>query len=217
MAWLALLVGGGLALLALRLFREERSRRDARKGWLDRIALAHPRRAVAPSGFPRASGEIGGLTVDLQAVPDLLNLRKLPTLWLLVTLPDNLPLRQRINLMIRPTGIEPFSSFDELPHQTTLPDGFPEDASLRSEAPLDASEAALIRRHLDLFRDPRVKELVISPKGVRLTWLADEADRGRYLLFRDAEVGRTALDPAALDPLLSGLRNLRQDILEVAA
>ena len=51
-----------------------------------------------------------------------------------------------------------------------------------------------------LFADPLVKELVISPKGLRLVILAEEADRGRYLLFRDAEMGRMPLDPTGFCP-----------------
>ncbi|AGT11443.1 hypothetical protein [Paracoccus aminophilus] len=217
MLWLAIALGGGLVWLALRLQREDKARRVARKSWLDRIALDNDRRIVAASGFPRASGEREGVTVDLQAVPDMLSYRKLPALWLLVTLPESLPLRQRLNLMIRPSGTEAFSHFGELPHQTHLPDSFPPHAALRSEEPLDPDEAALLARHLALFADPRVKELVVSPKGLRITWLAEEANRGRYLLFRDAEIGREALDPASLDPLLTHLHALRRDILEAAA
>lgn len=57
-----------------------------------------------------------------------------------------------------------------------------------------------------------MKELVISPKGLRLVLLGDEADRGRYLIFRDGEVGQTPLPPARLLPLLDALRALRDDL-----
>ena len=56
--------------------------------------------------------------------------------------------------------------------------------------------------------DPRVKELVLDPRGTRLVWLAEEADRSRFLLFRDAELGREPLDPAVLDELVGRLREL---------
>lgn len=218
MAWLLLiLAGGGLVMLALRLRADARARRQSRAGWLDAIQLHDRRAALAATGFARASGHRAGLWLDLQAVPDTLTFRKLPALWLLVTMPEALPLRQRINLMIRPTGVEPFSNFDQLPCQTALPLGFPHDAALRSETELTPTEAALLNRHLALFDDPRVKELVLSPQGLRITWLAEEADRGRYLLFRDAEVGRRALQPAALDPLLAALQGLRADIMQRAA
>lgn len=217
MVWLIVLLGGGLALLALRLHTDSRARRLARAGWLDRIELQDRRFALSATGFARASGRRAGLALDLQAVPDMLTFRKLPALWLLVTLPEPMPLRQRINLMIRPTGVEPFSAFEGLPYQTTLPHGFPPDAALRSEQALSPDEAALLQRHLAMFDDPRVKELVLSPKGLRITWLAEEAERGRYLLFRENDMGRTALQPAALDPLLAALRGLRQDIMKGAA
>lgn len=214
-----LLVATGAALgwFMLRLAAEGRARRHARAGWLDGIALQDRRQALAATGFVRASGRQRGLLLDLQAVPDTLTLRKLPALWLLVTLPEPLPLRQRINLMMRPTGVEPFSTYDRLPCQSALAEGFPFDAGLRSEHPLNPYEAALLARHIGLFDDPRVKELVISPQGLRITWLAEEADRGRYLLFREAEMGRRALDPAQLEPLVLALRDLRADILRSAA
>lgn len=212
---IVLVMAGVLALLALRLRSEARQRSDARAGFFDRIAprMKNLRRAVQPTGFARISGLIAGVETDLQAAPDTLTFRKLPALWLLVTQPGALPIGQRLHLMARPRGIEPFSVFDTLPHQTVLPKGFPHDATLRSETPLSPAEAALLTRHRAIFDDPRVKELVISPKGLRICWLADEAERGRYLLFREAEMGRTPLSPEALAPLLLALQRLRADIL----
>ena len=63
------------------------------------------------------------------------------------------------------------------------------------------------------FQDPRVKELVLSPKGLRIVILAEEADRSRYLIFREAEMGRTPLPPARLEPLLDRLAAIRKDVL----
>jgi hypothetical protein len=57
--------------------------------------------------------------------------------------------------------------------------------------------------------EDRLKEVVLSPKGLRLTWLLEEAPRGRYLLFRDAEMGRTPVPPETLQPLLDALLDLR--------
>ncbi|WP_199260421.1 hypothetical protein [Paracoccus binzhouensis] len=204
-----------LLLLALRLRSEAARRRTARAGYFDRIAprMRGLRRAVAPTGFARLSGRIRGVETDLQAVPDMLACRKLPALWLLVTQPAALPVAQRIHLMARPRGLEPFSIFATLPWQTRLPEGFPDDAVLRSEAPLSAAEAALLARHRAILADARVKELVISPRGLRIAWLAEEAERSRYLLFREAELGRTPLPPEVLAPLLAALQRLRADIL----
>lgn len=212
---IALLLGGGLVIQSVRLTGALRHRRRARAGFLDLVAarMLHLRRATLPTGFPRLSGVIDGAEFDLQVVPDSLTFRKLPALWLLVTLPQPLPVRQRLDLMVRPRGVEPFSTFDQLPVQTAMPPGFPLDVALRSELPVTADEAALLLRHRGLLDDPRIKELVIAPQGLRITWLADEAERGRYLIFREAEMGQQPLDPQALAPLLAALTGLRDDIL----
>lgn len=214
MAVLLAILGAGLTMLVLRLMAAAQARQSARAGWFDLVPLQDRLRAVMPTGFARVSGRMGGMMLDLQAVPDTLTLRKLPALWLLVTVAEPLPLKQRIDIMTRPRGFEPFSTIETLPHQTNLPPDFPADAILRSERPLSLREAALLHRHRRLFDDPRVKELVLSPKGIRIVWLAEEASRSRYLLFREAEMGLHPLDPAVLRPLVAALGALRQDLTE---
>lgn len=207
---------GGLAIwLGVRLWREARARVQTRASFFSAVRplFSDPVQAVADTGFGRLSGRAGGQVWDLQAVPDTLTMRKLPALWLLVTLPQPLPLAATVNVMIRPSGVEPFSNFAALPHQIAPPPGFPADCAIRTDAPDRLPPLALLRSHLHLFDDPRVKELILSPKGLRLTLLAEEADRGRYLIFRDAELGRAPLDPQVLRPLMAALDALRADVL----
>ena len=64
-----------------------------------------------------------------------------------------------------------------------------------------------------MFADARVKELLISPKGLRLVILAEEVDRGRYLIFRDSEMAMMPLAPARIAPLFQVLQALRQDLV----
>ena len=59
-----------------------------------------------------------------------------------------------------------------------------------------------------------IEPLVISPKGLRLVILADEAERGRFLIFRDAEVGTAPLSAERLTPLISTLLALRHTLNE---
>jgi len=44
-------------------------------------------------------------------------------------------------------------------------------------------------------------------------WLAEEANRGRYLLFRDSEMGLSPFPAAQVRPLLDYLIELREDLL----
>lgn len=171
--------------------------------------------ALAPTGFPRLSGRYQGTLFDLQVVPDTLTYRKLPALWLLVTLAEPTPARATLDVMLRPRGVEPFSNFRDLAVQIATPAGFPEDCAIRSDAPGDAPPAELVLKHLQGLHPDLLKELVVAPKGLRLVWLAEEADRTRYLAFRDAEMGKVPLAAALLEPLLNALLALRDDLKEL--
>lgn len=205
------------ALLFRQLRRASVERIAQRAGYLDkcRDLLDRLRVGRGDSGFARLGGAYRGVEADIQVLPDTLTFRKLPALWVLVTLPGPLPVNATTNLMIRPTGVEPFSRFQTLMHQLDSPEGFPEDCAVRTDSthmpPMD-----LIREHLHIFNDPRIKELVISPKGVRIVFLAEEAQRSRYLIYRDAEMGVTPLSADLVKPRLDQLMDLRADILDAA-
>lgn len=204
--------------LALSLLRESRTRTATRATYFDAVKplFEGGETRVEPTGFPRMTGRRAGLTFDLQAVPDTLTFRKLPALWLLVTLPEPLPLHATLDLMARPSGNEPFTRFNTLPQSLSTPPDLPKEIAIRSDDASRIPPPDLIARHADLFADPRVKELVLSPKGLRIVVLAEEADRGRYLIFREAEMGRTPLSPARLEQLLDRLAAIRKDVLALA-
>lgn len=207
---LILLSAGLLALLAALAWQTSRAarlRKQSRRSYFDQCAplLAECRAGPGTAEFSRMAGQYRGRPVDLQAVPDTLTFRKLPALWVLVTIPAPVPVRVTLDLMLRPTGLEPFSGFARLPYEVAVPAGFPPNAALRSDHPQSRLLAEVLRPHLALFDDPCVKELVISPKGLRVVFLAAEADRTRYLIFRDAEMGQTALEPERVVPLLDRL------------
>ena len=195
--------------------RASRQRIAARAGFFDAVRPLFDRVVirVEPTGFPRMTGHLGPHAFDLQAVPDSLTFRKLPTLWVLVSLPEPLPVQATLDIMARPSGQEPFSRFADLPQSLPCPATLPEGTAIRSDDGARVPPWDRIARHMGIFADPHVKELLIAPKGLRLVFLADEAERGRYLIFRDAEVGLVALPSARLSPLLQSLLALRDDLL----
>ncbi|MFN4192815.1 MAG: hypothetical protein ACK4FR_07720 [Tabrizicola sp.] len=215
------LIPPGLALaalglwLALRLIREAKLRAVSRAGYFDAVKTLFDgcETRLQPTGFPRMTGRRGGLAFDLQAIPDTLTFRKLPALWVLVTLPEPLPLECTLDLMARPSGNEPFTRFATLSQSLPTPPDLPREVAIRCDDATRVAPPDLIARHADLFTDPRVKELVLSPKGLRIVILAEEADRGRYLIFREAEMGRAPLPPTRLAPLLDRLAAIREDVL----
>jgi hypothetical protein len=201
--------------LALRLIREGRARAEARARYFSAVKPLFDggETRLQPTGFPRMTGRRAGLAFDLQVVPDTLTFRKLPALWVLVTLPEPLPLDATLDLMARPSGNEPFTRFADLPQSLPTPPDLPKELAIRSDDATRIPPADLVARHADLFQDPKVKELVLSPKGLRIVILAEEADRGRYLIFREAEMGRAPLPPSRLEPLLDRLTAIRKDVI----
>lgn len=208
-------MGVVLVVMAVQVWQAARARARQRAAYFDHCAtvLTDARIGTGTADFPRLGGTWRGQAVDVQAATDTLTFRKLPALWVLLTLPGPLPVRATLDLMIRPTGVEPFSHFHTLPDQITPPPGFPPDCAVRTDNPEGLLPDAVLRPHLAIFADERIKELVISPKGVRISFLAEEADRGRYLIFRDAEFGREQLTADRITPLLDALIALRADIL----
>ena len=204
-----------LLWLSWRLVRAQRQRHAARAGYFDalRPLFDGARTQVQPSGFSRLTGRRGPHHFDLQAVTDTLTFRKLPALWVMVSLPEPLPLTATLDIMARPSGQEPFTHFSTLPQMLPAPAGTPEGIALRTANAAGLPPEGLVARHASIFANPKVKELLISPKGLRLVILGDEADRGRYLIFRDGEVGQQPLAPARLLPLLDALRALRDDLV----
>jgi hypothetical protein len=204
--------------LALTVMRAVRQRRAARAGYFDSVVPLFDRivTRIEPTGFPRVTGHLGPHAFDLQALPDSLTFRKLPALWIMVSLPEPLPVRATLDIMARPTGQEVFSRFASLPVSLPCPAFLPDGAVVRTDDAAFVPPTDLIARYAPIFADPKVKELLISPKGLRLVLLGDEAERGRYLIFRDAEVGLDPLSPDRLSPHLQSLVALRNDLIAQA-
>ena len=164
-------------------------------------------------GYPQLVGRYRDLPVRLYPVVDTLAVRKLPSLWLLATIPEALPIKATFDLMMRPSGPTTFSNFDHLPATLdSLPD-LPLYAVVRTDDPEHVLPHHVVAPHLDIFADPRAKELLITPKGVRFVWQVAEADRARYGVFRQAEFGEVELDPQMVRNVLDRLIALRASIL----
>jgi hypothetical protein len=212
---LSLLALGALLLWqALRLRNGARARAQQRAAFLDtcRPLFADIQVRIEPDGFPRLAGTHGESRFDLRVVPDTLTTRKLPALWLLVTMAEPQALSATWHLMLRPRGTETFSSFDRLPRALPPRPDLPLDSALRTDAPSGARPPLSLAPVVAALGEDLLKEVIVSPKGLRLTVLLDEAHRGRYLLFRDAEMGREPLSPDRLRLLLDTLLALRDDL-----
>ncbi|TPI16283.1 hypothetical protein FJW06_03405 [Mesorhizobium sp. B4-1-3] len=164
------------------------------------------------AGVVTWAGSWNGQRVQLRTIVDTLATRKLPTRWLSVSITEPTAMPGVFDMMMRPNSATTFSNFDHLPH--TLPKvlGFPADAVLKTDRRGVAFPQDLIAAHTDIFAESRAKELLITPKGVRIVWLLAEAERARYGVFRQAAFGDAGIDPALIERLLEAASTLRQAI-----
>lgn len=164
-------------------------------------------------GYPQLVGKYQGHGVRLYPVVDTLAIRKLPSLWLLASIAEPLPLSATFDLMMRPAGPTTFSNFDHLPVTLEgLPD-LPLYAVVRTDDPEHMLPYHVVAPHLGIFHAPWAKELLITPKGCRLVWQLAEANRARYGVFRQAEFGEVVLDADLVRDLLDRLIAVRKSIL----
>jgi hypothetical protein len=177
----------GIAAIAVLARREFSADLKLRRGMLDEAAglLADPRVTIGSDGYPRLSGLRDGKRVSMEVVADSLVPRRLPQLWLKLSLHSREARGgPSIGVLARPVGAEFYSRVLGLPD--TLRPTFKADFSLLMRG-RDVTEAAM-QGTSELFRklfvDPTLKEIIITPRGCGLVRQIAEGDRGAHILYR---------------------------------
>ena len=164
------------------------------------------------AGVVTWAGSWSGQRVQVRTIVDTLATRKLPTRWLSVSITEPVAVPGVFDMMMRPNSATTFSNFDHLAYTLPKAPGFPPEAVLKTDRKGVAFPQDLIASRLDIFAEGRAKELLITPKGVRIVWLLAEAERARYGVFRQAAFGDARIDPALIERLLEAASTLRQAI-----
>lgn len=164
------------------------------------------------AGVVTWEGSWNGRRVQVRTIVDTLATRKLPARWLSVSITEKVAVLGIFDMMMRPGSPTTFSNFDHLEHRLPKAPEFPAEAVLRTDRRGARFPQTVIARHLEPFSDGRAKELLITPKGVRIVWLLAEADRTRYGVFRQAAFSGSAIDPVLIERLLASLSDLRDAI-----
>jgi hypothetical protein len=206
MQWVpAVLAALFLAVLIL-MHRRTRARIKAERASLFEPALSLFERYRIEQddvNFPVLKGRYRGYEVKLEPIVDHIAMRKLPSLWLLATVRSDLPLAGVLDLLARPLNTEFFSPASSLEHRLKTPAGFPREVEARTDRPDALPPEAVVAAQADLFEDRRMKELVITPKGVRLVYQLAEGERPYYMVLRQIEFGQAVqLEPALARRLL---------------
>lgn len=194
-----LFLGAGIAGLAAKARREHQDVLRQRAVFLDAAAslFAAPLITVGHDGFPALTGLLAdGRRVGIEVIADTLVPRRLPQLWLKVTVyePAAHP-RASIGVLARPTGAE----FYSLVHG--LPDWIP--PSILTELPLLMRGRGATQRDVErmspifgrLFSDPGLKEAAVTPRGVRIVRQIAQGERGAHMLYRQLRFPMQEVSP----------------------
>jgi len=211
---LVLALGAGLAGIATIavLARRERSARTARQSQLFdacRGLFETSRVAAGPDGFPRLDAVLAGRPVRLVAIPDTLTLKRLPQLWLAVSVKGELPVTADLALLARANGAEFFAITQRLRVRLDLT--APLTGELLARGSHADAQAVLDRLATPLsmiFADPKVKEVAVTRQGLRLCYQASEGKRGEHLLLRQSAFPDGAMDPARVLAIVDQLLGL---------
>ena len=176
--------------------------------------IERPEYQADSSGFARILGQSQGLTVALAIEVDNLTARKLPVMWLHLTVFRSRPATESLDILVRPQTTDIFSPSWDWAKSVTPLGGWPEHARYMTmgEPPL---LQAIDNDVKTLFADKRCKELLVTPERIRLTYMARQADRGHYLLLRAAEFDYTPIDADEVAALLRQLQHLLVNLEEV--
>lgn len=205
----------GVAWLTWLWHREQRRGGDQRDRLFDRCGglLAADSVERRRPDYPVLRGRWRGRTVELRPITDTITARKLPVLWLQVSLLAPTGAGSVLDALLRPLGGEFWSPASELETRLRVPLGLPATLQLRGDHPAAADLLLALQAQAAFLKRPDAKEILVTPKGVRLVVLLAEGERAAYLLLRQARFAVDELDPALVRVLLDHAFALHQDVV----
>jgi hypothetical protein len=168
-------------------------------------------------GYATLEGLYEGYRVRLTLEEDHLAMRKIPSLWLHLLIESDQPVTVgTLGMLVRPQNTEFYSPSWNWEKAVPPPPGWPQHAIYRTRGVLPDIRRmdAHVRK---MFEDEKAKELVVTPRRIRLTYQAKQAERGDYLLLRSATFDHDPLSPETVDAMLRHGIGLCRDLEGVAA
>ena len=185
----AVLLVVGLVTVSWIAIRDHGALRTSRSKLFDECAALLDQSQVRRGGddFPSVDGSWRGFLVHANLIPDTMTIRRLPQLWLSLTRFEARPGLAEFAVLVRPSGTEFYSLTSQFDQRLKTPPGFPSEVLVRGSRPeaqqlLDQAAPLLA----EILSDPKVKEIGVTAKGIRLVWQASEGRRGEHLLLRQS-------------------------------
>jgi len=162
--------------------------------------------------FPVLVGRYKGYDVKLEPIADHAAFRTIPSLWLLATVWRDVPFDGIVDFLVRPRNTEFYSPSSRLEVDIKIPDGWPQHATLRTNDPEHMPPMELLSPHMAIFEDPRTKELLVTPRGVRIVYQADAGVRAYYMVLRQCRFENLELTPELVGNLLERAIAIHKDL-----
>lgn len=164
------------------------------------------------AGYASLKGVFNQTPLSLRVEVDNLTARKIPVMWLHIQVPNTPAINGSLDILVRPENTEVYSPSWQWDQPIKPLAGWPEHARYMSRdvAPELQAIDADVRT---IFADQNVKELLITPDAVRLTYLIRQADRGNYLLLRSVQFDDEPIDSDQVAALTRQLQRLQQNLI----
>ncbi|HEY4163826.1 MAG TPA: hypothetical protein VGM59_12245 [Dongiaceae bacterium] len=200
-------------------------RRDRRRFEVERAMLFDDVRGLlgdaeiirAPGEYPKLRGKYRGHDIAIDAVVDHIAVRKLPSLWLRVTALAPIPFAGTCDILARAHNVEFFSPSIDLNHGVLRPAHWPDHLTIKTDDPATMPPQALLDAHIGAFGDERMKELLITSRGVRLVRQVAQGSRAEYMVLRQALFGPVVVERSLLAGMLDAVIGLADDLRKGAA
>jgi len=134
--------------------------------------------------YPVLDGRYRDHDFRLEPIADHIAFRTIPSLWLLVTLRKRIPYEGVFDFLVRQRNVEFYSPSSKFRIDIDIPEGWPQHAVLRTDNPEGMPPRERLESHIAFFDDPKAKELLVTPNGVRVVYQARQAERSYYMLLR---------------------------------
>jgi hypothetical protein len=211
--WLVLLIAAAAISLVL-MHRRDRRHRQMRRSRLFESSydlFQSYRVEQAGQDFPSLKCRYRDHDFVVDVVVDTMTFRKIPVLWLRVSLLYPLPGMATTDLLQRAQNNEFYAPANDLPHTLPQPAHWPDGLYIKTEDPARAPSQAFLDQHIRLFARPAMKELLLTAKGVRIVWMLDQAKRADYMVLRIADFSEVILEPNQLAEIMDQCLNIAAD------
>lgn len=170
--------------------------------------LVEPVHGRDRTGYGTLEGWFQGTSVEVRIIPEALAFRRLPQLWLSVSVHRTTGFTETIDILRRVVGAEFYAPADRLPTRYFVPPSWPGETLVRGSRHADELLLRASTPVATILADMRVKEVLLTPKGVRIVSQLCQGERGAYLLARGNCFPISFVSPERLEALLAQANNL---------